>query len=95
MSKILDIISTDDAIVKIPDLKTWGNGDLFVLLSKVSSQRLCWMESTYAMQAIDGCVVKVTTFKDGQLSSSVCFVPKVSIIEERGSDGAVISRKLV
>lgn len=94
MSKTLDIISTDDAIVKIPDLKVWGDGDLFKLLSKTSSKKEDWMEATFAMLTTRGCVVKVLVQQGNNISVDTCYVPDVSIIEERSSEGSVISRKL-
>lgn len=69
----------------VPDIKVFGNGDMFQLLCKASSQAEGWMKSTKAMQ-IDGvgCVVQTTTQQrntDGtySLSDAVTFVPGVRI----------------
>lgn len=68
----------------VPDVKVVGNGDLFQLLSKASSQNEGWMKSCKAMQTPNGCVVQVTTQQrnpDGTYScaEALTFVPGVSI----------------
>ena len=72
----------------VPDIVVFGNGDMFKLLSKASSEREGWMKSTKAM-AIPGvgCVVQVTTQQrnpDGSysLAEAVTFVPGVTIVED-------------
>ncbi len=45
----------------VPDVQIVGDGDLFQLLCKASSQKEGWMKSTKAMQVPGGCVVQVTT----------------------------------
>ncbi len=47
------------AKVNVPDLIVVGNGDLFQLLCKASSQREGWLKSTKAMEVPGGCVVQV------------------------------------
>ena len=73
------------AKVNVPDIKVVGNGDLFQLLCKASSQREGWMKSSKAME-IDGvgCVVQVTTQQknpDGSyaVAEAVTFVPGATI----------------
>ncbi len=48
--------------VNVPDVNIVGNGDMFRLLCKASSQKEGWMKSTKAMEipGVD-CVVQVTT----------------------------------
>lgn len=80
----VDII---DAKQKIPDLKIIGDGDLFKVLCKVSSESEGWMKSTKAMQLHNGCLVQVTTQQrnyDGSyaLSEALTFVPDVKIEED-------------
>lgn len=79
----------------VPDIKVVGNGDLFQLLCKASSQREGWMKSTKAMQVPGGCVVQVTTQQrnpDGSyaVAEALTFVPGVVIVPDV-NDG----RKLV
>ena len=45
----------------VSDLTTWGKPDLFVLISKASSEEEGWMKSTKAMQINDHVIVQVTT----------------------------------
>lgn len=80
----------------VPDVEVVGNGDMFQLLCKASSEKEGWMKSTKAMQ-IDfiGCVVQVTTQQknlDGSysLAEAVTFVPKVKIVDDENN-----GRKLV
>ena len=47
--------------VNVPDVKVVGDGDMFQLLCKASSEKEGWMKSTKAMAVHTGCVVQVTT----------------------------------
>ncbi len=77
----------------VEDLVIWGDGDMFKLLSKASSEEEGWMKSTKAMEIEGvGCVVQVTTQQrnpDGSYSvaEAVCFVPGVRILATSGNDG--------
>ena len=72
----------------VPDITVFGNGDMFKLLSKASSEKEGWMKSTKAMEIPGvGCVVQVTTQQrnpDGSysLAEAVTFVPGVTIVED-------------
>ena len=72
----------------VPDITVFGNGDMFKLLCKASSEREGWMKSTKAMAILGvGCVVQVTTQQrnpDGSysLAEAVTFVPGVTIVED-------------
>jgi hypothetical protein len=74
----------------ISDLKVFGDGDLWQLISKASSKEEGWMKSTKAME-IDGagCMVQVTTQQGEHVAEAVAFAPDVAIV----GDGE--SRKLV
>lgn len=81
-----DINRTKD---NVSDLQVFGNGDMFKLLSKASSEKEGWMKSTKAMQ-IDGigCVVQVTTQQrnpDGSyvVAEALTFVPGVMIKDRK------------
>jgi len=68
----------------VPDIKVVGDGDMFRLLCKASSQVEGWMKSTKAMEVPGGCVVQVTTqqrnFDDSYaVAEAVTFVPNVKI----------------
>lgn len=65
----------------VRDLNTFGDGDMFQLLCKASSEREDWMKSTKAMEIPElGCVVQVTTQQGNNIAEAVCFVPGVRII---------------
>lgn len=71
----------------VKDIKVVGNGDMFSLLCKASSQDEGWMKSTKAMETIGGCVVQVTTQQrnpDGSyaVAEAVTFVPGVRVISD-------------
>lgn len=78
--------------VNVPDVKVFGNGDMFQLLSKASSKEEGWMKSTKAMEIPDiGCVVQVTTQQGDNVAEALCFVPGVRIVEDLDRGG----RKLI
>lgn len=82
--KTLTNTDVSGAKQNVRDLQVFGNGDLFVLLSKASSQSEGWMKSTKAMQVPRGCVVQVTTHQrnhDGTnaVAEALTFVPDVRI----------------
>ena len=68
----------------VSDVVVFGDGDMFQLLCKASSEKQGWMKSTKAMQTPAGCVVQVTTQQrnvDGTyaLAEALTFVPGVEI----------------
>ena len=80
----------------VPDIKVVGDGDMFHLLCKASSESEGWMKSTKAMEIDNiGCVVQATTQQrnpDGSYSiaEALTFVPGARIeLDEAGG------RKLV
>lgn len=94
--KTLDVTNIEDARKKISDIKVVGNGNLFKLLCKASSESQGWMKSSKAMQ-IDGvgCVVQVTTQQkniDGTYSvaEAVTFVPGICIEEDENNGSRLV-----
>ena len=86
--KTLHNSTVSGARVNVKDIKVVGNGDMFALLCKASSQEEGWMKSTKAMQ-IDGvgCVVQVTTQQrnpDGSyaVAEALTFMPGVILAED-------------
>jgi hypothetical protein len=82
--KTLDITDISEARKAIADLKVVGNGDMWRLLSKASSETQGWMKSTKALQVRNGCLVQVTTQQrnpDGSyaIAEALTFVPVVAI----------------
>lgn len=89
MDKTLHNTDISGAKKNVPDIAVFGNGDLFTLICKASSEIQGWMKSTKAMEIpMVGCVVQITTQQrnsDGSYSvaEAVTFVPNVVI----GVDG--------
>jgi hypothetical protein len=68
----------------VKDIKVVGNGDMFQLLCKASSEAEGWMKSTKALEVDGGCLVQVTTQQrnpDGSyaVAEALAFVPGVGI----------------
>ena len=79
----------------VPDVKVFGNGDMFQLLCKASSQAQGWMKSTKAMEVTGGCVVQATTQQrnpDGSyaVAEALTFVPGVKVADDENN-----GRKLI
>ena len=72
----------------VSDVAIVGDGDMFKLLCKASSESEGWMKSTKAMEIPDrGCIVQVTTQQrnpDGSYSvaEAITFVPGVEITDD-------------
>ena len=79
-AKSLGNTDVNGAKKNVSDLVTFGNGDLFVLLAKASSQAEGWMKSTKAMETPTGCVIQVTTQQGDQIAEALTFVPGVCIL---------------
>jgi hypothetical protein len=95
--KTLHNSDVDGASKNVPDLKTFGDGDMFKLLSKASSESEGWMKSTKAMEIEGvGCVVQVTTQQGDNIAEALTFVPNVKIAEYSDFDnGSTTARSLV
>lgn len=94
--KTLNNADVSGARQNVPDIKVVGNGDMFRLLCKASSQQEGWMKSTKAMEIPGvGCIVQVTTQQKNQdgsyaVAEAVTFVPCVKIVDDENN-----GRKLV
>jgi hypothetical protein len=81
------------ARVNVKDIKVVGNGDMFQLLCKASSEAEGWMKSTKAMTVpFGGCVVQVTTQQrnpDGSyaVAEALTYVPHAYIIDDPDNPG--------
>lgn len=86
-AKTLSNTNFADVKVNVSDVKAVGNGNLFALLSKASSEAQGWMKSSKAMEVPGGCVVQVTTQQrnpDGSyaVAEALTFVPGVKIADD-------------
>ncbi len=71
----------------VKDIVIVGDGDMFKLLCKASSQEEGWMKSTKACEVPGGCIVQVTTQQrnpDGSyaVAEALTYVPGVRIIDD-------------
>ena len=81
-AKSLDVVDVADAEKKVSDVKIVGNGNMFQLLCKASSEKQGWMKSAKAMETPSGCVVQVTTQQGDNVAEALCFVPGVKVAED-------------
>ena len=80
MTKTLHNSTADGATKNVDDIKFYGDGDTFKLISKASSAKEGWMKSTKAMEIEGvGCVVQVTTQQGDNVAEALTFVPGVRI----------------
>ncbi len=98
--KTLQNTEANGATKNVPDIKFWGNGDTFKLISKASSQIEGWMKSTKALDTGVGCIIQVTTQQtnpDGSYSiaEALTFAPGTRVTELEDTEGTVIDRAIV
>ena len=94
--KTLSNTTASQAKDQVKDIKFWGDGDTWKLISKAWSKEESWMKSTKAMEIPGvGCLVQESTQQDDIVAEAVTFVPGVMIHETKDEDGVVISRKLI
>ena len=85
MKKTLHNTTVSQAKDNVSDLVIWGDGDMFQLLCKASSEDEGWMKSTKAMEIKGvGCVVQVTTQQRNKdrsysVAEALTWVPGVKI----------------
>ena len=85
--KTLDNTNVLDAEASAGDLQVYGNGDLWKLLCKASSQCEGWMKSTKVMEictvgeygSVQGCLVQVTTQQGEHVAEAITYIPGVKI----------------
>lgn len=98
-SKTFNSSTMKQAKDQVPDLEVVGNGDMFRLLCKASSQEEGWMKSTKAMEIEGrGCVVQVTTQQrndDGSYSvaEALTFVPGTQVVEDENGGRKLETRR--
>jgi hypothetical protein len=95
-NKTVENINAENAKQNVPDIKFWGDGNTFKLISKAFSKNEGWMKSTKAMEIENlGCVIQVTTQQGSYVSEALTYVANCKISEEKNQEGEVISRKIV
>lgn len=98
-SKSLHNTTSNSARVNVKDIQFWGNGDMFRLISKASSEAEGWMKSTKAMPAGKNVVLQVTTQQrnpDGSyaIAEALTTVENSIIIEHINDEGVVTARSI-
>lgn len=85
----------------VRDIIFWGDGDIFKLISKASSENEGWMKSTKAMQCGESVVVQVTTQQRNQdgsysIAEALTTVNNAYIYEQYNNEKTeVISRCII
>ena len=88
--------TADQAKDNVSDIKFWGDGDTFKLISKAWSDDEEWMKSTKAMEIEGlGCLVQVSTQNEELVAEALTFVAGVKLEEIKDDKGKVTGRKLV
>ena len=92
--KSLSNLDAADTKKNASDAVFFGDRDMFVLMTKASSERQGWMKSTKACELPGGCLVQVSTQQrnpDGSyaVAEALTYVPGVSITTVVGEDGTV------
>ncbi|MCK9369137.1 hypothetical protein M0R04_04215 [Candidatus Dojkabacteria bacterium] len=88
MGKTLHNSDVSGARQNVKDIKVVGDGDMFKLLCKASSQEEGWMKSTKACQIGEfGCLVQVTTQQRNPddtyvVAEALTYVPGVRIVKD-------------
>ncbi|MEL6663360.1 MAG: hypothetical protein AAFR33_10175 [Pseudomonadota bacterium] len=100
MIKSLHNTDANGTTKNVSDVTFFGDGDMWQLLCKASSEAEGWMKSTKAMQVAGGCLVQVTTQQrnpDGSyaLAEAVTFVPDVQVVCEGTPNVGVTGRRLL
>lgn len=96
MEKTLHNSDISGARQNVKDIKVVGDGDLFRLLCKASSESEGWMKSTKAMQTPHGCVVQVTTQQRNidltySIAEALTFVPGTVIVDDENGGRKLVS----
>lgn len=76
-AKSLGNTDVNGAAKNVEDLVIFGNGDLFKLVSKASSEAEGWMKSTKACNMPTGVLVQVTTQQGDHVAEALQFIPGV------------------
>jgi len=89
--KTLNNTNVEEVKKNVSDVKVTGNGDMFKLLCKASSEKEGWMKSTKAMEITGvGCLVQVTTQQGNNVAEAIEFVPNVRIVSDINGGSTLI-----
>ena len=94
MGKTLHNSRASGARVNVKDIKFWGNGDMWKLMSKASSKAEGWMKSTKCLMVQHGCLIQVTTQQGDHIAEAVTFVPGVRLVADTDETGEIVGRHI-
>lgn len=94
--KTLHNSTVSGARKNVKDIKIVGNGDMFRVLCKASSEEEGWMKSTKAMQTPHGCVIQVTTQQRNidltySVAEALTYVPGVKHIDDENGGQRLVA----
>lgn len=92
--KSLANTDSNGASKNVKDIEFWGDGDMFKLICKASSQSEGWMKSTKGMQINSGVVLQMTTQQGDNVAETSVFIPGAKIVEDRGENGELKGRRV-
>lgn len=95
MKKTINNPDATNALENVPDIKFFGDGDMFRVLCKAFSENEGWMKSTKAMEVPGGCVVQVTTQQKNpdcsySIAEAITFVPGVKISADKNNGNKLV-----
>ena len=95
-AKTLHNSDVSGARQNVKDIVVVGNGDMFQLLCKASSEAQGWMKSTKACQVEHGCLVQVTTQQRNidltySVAEALTYVPGVKIVADENNGRKLVS----
>jgi hypothetical protein len=95
-AKTMGNTTASHAADNVSDIKFWGNGDMWKLLSKASSEKEGWMKSSKAMEIFGiGCVLQTTTQQWNEVTDTTTLIPNTKVFEHKDADGKVTAREIV
>jgi hypothetical protein len=79
--KTLDNTCAKQAATAAPDIKFFGDGDTWRLISKASSKQEGWMKSTKALEVPRlGVLVQVSTQQGDHVAEALAFIPQAMLV---------------
>lgn len=92
-TKTLHNSDSSGAKKNVPDLVTFGDGDLFKLICKASSEKEGWMKSTKAVDTGHGCIIQVSTQQGDNVAEALTFVPGAKLVPDENGDLKIVGKK--
>jgi len=95
-SKTLGNTTASKAAENVKDIKFWGDGDTFKLVSKAHSDKEGWLKSTKVMEILGvGCVIQVTTQQGDNVAEALTTVPGTYVHTMFNDAGEIVGRRVI